>query len=149
MDVNTGYQISTPWGTLYKKEEGEYYRGLTSLAYRNYTNIVPYQCDVYTDRFDSIKTKTVCLYPLSELKEEYIDGDWIIPKMAFLQGVDDIKNKGRVYEQILWETLLHFYLIGDEEFPDRVREINRKEKVVTGDDLEYYLQFWGIGSKFN
>jgi len=149
MEINTGYRLSTPWGTLYKKVDGEYYRGLTSLAYKNYTNIVPYQCDVYTDRYEPMNTKTVCLYPLSELNKDYIDGDWITDEMAFIQGVDDIKNKGRKYERILWETLERFYLMNDEGFPDRVREINKKENVVVDEDLEYYLQFWGIGSKFN
>lgn len=102
----------------------------------NYANTISYPRIIYSKDVeldnDVIKTQ-------EKPKDEYINPktNIVIPEYAILQAIEEDR-----YDQPIFETLDHFYRCEDEDFLNRVREINKKEKVTSEERLEYYLSFW-------
>lgn len=110
--------------------------GRTSLEFRN-ANTFTYPRLFYS-RCTQLNTKMACTQ--EKPKDKYVDHKLMrtIPEYAILEAIREDK-----YEQPIFETLDYYYVMGDNDFPNRVRKINKEEKMVSEENLEYYLSFWG------
>lgn len=118
------------------------YLGRTALEAIGASNTISHPLHFYSEKMSEVKSNYYwCVKEKPE--ERFIEKGkrYVIPEYAFLQAVAEDWD-----DQPIFESLVYFYGYQDD-FPERVRTLNKELQLASTEQLEYFLDFWGEGVK--